>query len=118
MAVSTNSGPPFRNGDPGRERVPPALEDDVVMSCASTGRRLSPGGGAAEPLGLRAGVDDVGAIGEVVDQGLAQALVGDDLSPFGERQVGGDDHRRFLGPVERSSCMMMRFLALTSNGGW
>jgi hypothetical protein len=45
----------------------------------------------AEAPGLGAGVDDVGAVGEAVDDGLREPRVGEDLGPFAERQVGGDD---------------------------
>ena len=47
----------------------------------------------AEAPGLGAGVDDVGAVGEAVDDGLGQPGVGEDLGPLAERQVGGDDQR-------------------------
>ena len=45
----------------------------------------------AEAPGLGAGVDDVRAVGEAVDDGLGEAGVGEDLGPLAERQVGGDD---------------------------
>src|SRR6266702_1810862 len=74
-------------------------------------RRPEGGGGAARPRargvvagsasllveavakapGLGAGVDDVGAVGEAVDDGLGEAGVVEDLGPFTEGQVGGDD---------------------------
>ena len=46
-----------------------------------------------EAPGLGAGVDDVGAVGESVDDGLGEAGVGEHLRPFAEGQVGGDDQR-------------------------
>jgi hypothetical protein len=45
-----------------------------------------------EAPGLAAGVDDVGAVGEAVDDGFGEPGVGEDFRPFTERQVGGDDH--------------------------
>jgi len=45
----------------------------------------------AEAPGLGAGVDDVGAVGEAVDDGLGEAGVAEDLGPLAERQVGRDD---------------------------
>src|ERR1039458_9481191 len=48
----------------------------------------------AEAPGLVAGVDDVGAVGEAVDDGFRESGVGEDLRPFAEREVCGDDHRR------------------------
>ena len=47
----------------------------------------------AEAPGLGAGVDDVRAVGEAVNDGLGEAGVGEDLGPFAEGQVGGDDQR-------------------------
>ena len=57
-----------------------------------------PGGGAAEAIGIGSGFDDVGAVGDPVEQRLAQPGIGEDLGPLRERQVGGDDDRRPLGP--------------------
>ena len=45
----------------------------------------------AEAPGLVAGVDDVRAVGEPVDDGFREAGVGEHLGPLAERQVGGDD---------------------------
>ena len=45
----------------------------------------------AEAPGLAAGVDDVGAVGEAVNDGFGQAGVGEDPGPLAEGQVGGDD---------------------------
>jgi hypothetical protein len=47
----------------------------------------------AEAPGLGAGVDDVRAVGEAVDDGLREPGVGEDLRPLAEREVGGDDQR-------------------------
>jgi hypothetical protein len=38
----------------------------------------------------------VGAVGDPVEQRLAEAGVRDDLGPLGEREVGGQDHGGFL----------------------
>jgi hypothetical protein len=51
---------------------------------------------AGEPVlapGLGAGVDDVRAVSEAVDDGLREPGVGEHLRPFAERQVGRDDQR-------------------------
>src|SRR4051794_6597333 len=45
----------------------------------------------AEAPALGAGVDDVGLVGDAVDDGLGETGVGEDLGPFAEGQVGGDD---------------------------
>jgi hypothetical protein len=44
----------------------------------------------AEPVGLGAGFEDVGVEGDPVDEGGDEAGVGEDGSPFAERQVGPD----------------------------
>ena len=36
------------------------------------------------------------AMGEPINQGGGHGLVAEDLGPFGERQVGGDDQRHAL----------------------
>ena len=45
----------------------------------------------AESPALVAGVDDVRAVGEAVDDGLREPGVGEHFCPFPERQVGRDD---------------------------
>ena len=47
----------------------------------------------AEAPGLGAGVDDVRAVREAVDDGFREAGVVEDLRPFAEGQVGCDDQR-------------------------
>ncbi len=50
------------------------------------------GGGfaGAEPVGLGAGLEDVGVEGDPVDDRGDQAGLGEDGAPFAERQVGPD----------------------------
>ena len=45
----------------------------------------------AEAPGLAAGVDDVRAVREAVNDGLGEAGAGEDLRPLAERQIRGDD---------------------------
>src|SRR5690625_3957009 len=45
--------------------------------------------GGSEPVGVGAGVDDVGVEGESVDDGRGQARVGEGGAPFAEGGVGG-----------------------------
>jgi hypothetical protein len=45
----------------------------------------------SEAPGLGAGVDNVRAVGEAVDDGFREPGVGEHLGPFSERQVGGHD---------------------------
>ena len=45
----------------------------------------------AEAPALGAGVDDVRAVGDPVDDGLGHARVGEHFGPFAEREVGGHD---------------------------
>src|SRR3954451_25326268 len=56
-------------------------------SCALVGEAM------AEAPGLVAGVDDVRAVGEPVDDGFGEAGVVEDLGPFAEREVRADDQR-------------------------
>jgi hypothetical protein len=84
-------------------RAPVVAEPEAVGRGRSGEGRAgaSLGGGAgwlglageavAEAPGLGAGVDDVGAVGESVDDGLREPGVGEDLGPFAERQVRRDD---------------------------
>ena len=43
-----------------------------------------------EPVAVGAGLDDVGAVGDAIDDGGGQARVGEGLGPFAERGVRGD----------------------------
>jgi hypothetical protein len=55
------------------------------------GRDRGPGGPlhyVLEALALAAGLDDVGAVGEAVDDRLGEPGVGEDLRPFAEGEVG------------------------------
>ena len=53
---------------------------------------------SAEAIGFGAGFDDMSAIGDSIDECLAEPSVGDHLGPFGEGQVGGQDDGGFFGP--------------------
>ena len=44
-----------------------------------------------EAPGFGAGLDDVGLVGEPVDDGPGEPGVGEDAGPFAEGEVGGDD---------------------------
>ena len=57
-------------------------------SCASA---FGLGEAVFEAPGFAAGVDDVGAVGEPVDDGFGEAGVGKDFRPFAEGEVGGHD---------------------------
>lgn len=62
---------------------PDTIQTAILLSLARDARCARGGVGA--------GVDDVRAVGEPVNDGLSQAGVGKDLGPFAEGQVGGDD---------------------------
>ena len=47
----------------------------------------------AEAPAVGAGVDDVRAVGDPVNDGFRHPRVGEHLRPFSERQVGRDDQR-------------------------
>ena len=51
------------------------------------------GEAVAEAPGLGAGLDDVGLVGEPVDDGLGEPGVGEHLGPLAEGEVGGHDQR-------------------------
>ena len=71
----------------------------MIRRIAGEARRRAPagfGGGlqaVRESPGLGAAVDDVGAVGDAVDDRFREPRVGEDLAPFAEREVGGDDQR-------------------------
>jgi hypothetical protein len=44
-----------------------------------------------EAPGFAAGFDDVGAVGQAVDDGFGEPGVGEDFRPLAEGEVGGDD---------------------------
>ena len=46
---------------------------------------------AVDTVGFISGFEDMGAIGDVIQQRCAQAAVGEDGRLLRERQVGGDD---------------------------
>src|ERR1700735_4468347 len=52
--------------------------------------------GGAEPVGLGAGLEDVGVEGDPVDDRGDQAGVGEDGAPFAEREIGPDRDRGLL----------------------
>src|ERR1022692_5045666 len=54
---------------------------------------LVAGFGGAQPVGVGAGGDDVGVVGEPVDDGGAEPGVGEGGRPFAEGGVGGDRDR-------------------------
>ena len=48
----------------------------------------------SESVALVAGLDDVAVMGQPVKQRRGHLRVTEDISPFGKRQVGGDQHAR------------------------
>ena len=62
-------------------------------------RGLADGLAGAEPVGLGAGLEDVGVEGEPVDDRGGEAGVGEHGSPFAERQVGRDRDRGSFLPL-------------------
>src|SRR5438270_267402 len=59
------------------------------MGSSGLGRPLL-GPGAAQPVAVGAGLDDVGPEGEVVDHGGGEAGIGEGLAPLAEAGVGGE----------------------------
>ena len=54
--------------------------------------------GSAKAVGVSPGLDDASAVGNAIDQRLAEPRIGNHLRPFRERQVGSNDHCGLLGP--------------------
>ena len=46
--------------------------------------------GALEAIGLGSGFQDVGLVGQTIQNRFAQARIGEHLCPFRKRQVGGN----------------------------
>jgi hypothetical protein len=63
------------------------------------GSVLLGGAGAGQAVGVGAGLDDVAAEGEAVDDGGAEAGVGEGLGPAAEALVGRDRDAGFLFPL-------------------
>src|SRR3972149_5587543 len=73
-------------GGGGEER-----ERGAVRSCGLPSPALAAGEPVLEAPGFAAGLDDVCAVGEPVDDRLREPRGGGDLRPLAEGQVGGDD---------------------------
>src|ERR1700684_860646 len=54
--------------------------------------------GWAKAVRVSPGLNDAGAVGNAIDQRLAEPCIGNHLRPFRERQVGSNDHCGLLGP--------------------
>ena len=98
MAGRTNpsrTGPTERVEDHGRSGSGPgpAGRCSWRSRLSGAGGCLALGGGGGQPVGLGAGLDDVGLEGEPVHDRLAEPLVGEGLVPLGERPVRGDRDR-------------------------
>ena len=55
--------------------------------------------GAPEAVRLGAGFDNVRAVGDAIQQGFAQARVGNDLRPLRKREVRRQQHGRTFGAI-------------------
>lgn len=65
-----------------------------VSSFPSQASRWSVGSGlGGHLLGMVAEFEDMGVIGEPVDEGGGQAGVAEDLGPVGKGEIGGEDKR-------------------------
>ena len=60
-------------------------------SCGLCSAAFVLGESVVEAPGFGAGVDDVGSVGEPVNDRLGEAGVGEDFRPFAEGEVGGHD---------------------------
>jgi hypothetical protein len=71
---------------------------------------------AAEAVRLGAGFDDVRPIGDAIQQGFAQAGVGNDLRPLRKRQVRRQQYRRTFGAIGTKTNTIRSCLTPASNG--
>jgi hypothetical protein len=55
--------------------------------------------GSAEAIGFCARLQDVGSIGDSIQQRFAESRIRDDLRPLGKRQVRSQNHCGFLGSL-------------------
>ena len=62
-----------------------------MQSAHWSGSSFAVGEAVFEAPGFGAGVDDVGAVGEPVDDGFGEPRVGEDFRPLAEGEVRGDD---------------------------
>ena len=74
-------------------------------------------GADLEPEAVVAGFENVAVMGEAIEQGGCHLGVAEHPGPLAEAQIGGDDGAGALVELARSSCMMVRSLLATSNGG-
>ena len=72
---------------------------------------------AFEAPAVISGFDDVAVVGQAVQQGGGHLGVAKHARPLAEGEIGRDDDRGLLIEPTRSSFMMIRSLAVTSNAG-
>ena len=70
-----------------------------------------------QTIALAVHLQDMDVVGETVEQGAGQPLAAEDLGPFVEWQIAGHQRGAALVALVRSSFMMIRSLAVTSNAG-
>ena len=71
-----------------------------VFVCSSVGFRTLPFlERATESLGLRCRFQDMGTIGDAIQQCLAETDIVEDLRPFRKWKIGGHDDRRAFGSI-------------------
>src|ERR1700746_1095688 len=78
--------------------VPPPWGGGAVSALRIRSFPLALLQGTAEAVRLGSGFDYIGAGSDAVDQRLAEPGVGNNLGPFRERQIGGNDYRRLFSP--------------------
>jgi hypothetical protein len=57
---------------------------------------ISVGFAFAGAIGIAAGGEDMGMVGQPIEQGSSEFFVGKDLYPLGEREIGSEDGRTAL----------------------
>jgi hypothetical protein len=74
----------------------PGFPRSVICTGSSVEFFLFPLDSASEAIGVGAGLDDMGAIGDTIKKCFAQSRIGKHGRPFRKRKVGGDENRGLL----------------------
>ena len=69
------------------------------VRCVRSAFFFLPLDGAPKAIGVRSGLDDVGAVGDAIEQCFAESRIWKHRRPFRKRQVGRDEDGRLLGAL-------------------
>ena len=63
----------------------------MFVVCAGRGTIIGIGLALVSPIGIAASGEDMGMMGQPIEQSGGKLFVGKDLDPLGERRIGSDD---------------------------